>query len=311
MRNISISIIISAFVVLIQSCAPTIYKPLRWQAEKLNIDGQSNDWPSPLRFYDSGSKLSYELCNDSSNLYLALRVTDRRTMMKIRHRGIQFAIDTATGHARYATQCSFPYHGRYEIDPFAGDAELLDDPLTQSSDGTVLQESRKPNQLSEGEERTPQLPITMLIKKFKDIPLADSVLSFPNNYGIEMAMNNNPDELFCELKIPFASFYRSHLSAKDTINPLFFQFHLAAGGDHRPAGGTGQAPHVNLGGMNGGGMRSGGGMHGGSMGGGGMRGGGMHGGGMGGDQSPQRGIGDESNADKVIRFQMRPSYRIQ
>jgi hypothetical protein len=81
-------------VVLFSSFAHQDYDSVTWQKNKVIIDGKIPEWPNPLRFFDSESKINYALSNDSNNLYICIKVTDEATQVKIMRSGIEFMIDT-------------------------------------------------------------------------------------------------------------------------------------------------------------------------------------------------------------------------
>src|SRR5438876_522138 len=91
---------------LLSSCSKTIYDNV-WQSKPVTVDGNSKEWEIPLRFYDSKSKLQYIVTNDSSNMYVCIRVTDERLQAKIMNAGMSVWIDT-TGKNKQQVGITFP-----------------------------------------------------------------------------------------------------------------------------------------------------------------------------------------------------------
>jgi hypothetical protein len=42
----------------------------------IKVDGQNNEWSKPLAFYDKSSKISYEVANNNTHLFLIIQVGD-------------------------------------------------------------------------------------------------------------------------------------------------------------------------------------------------------------------------------------------
>jgi len=309
---------VSLFLLVMIGCTPKVYNSLSWQSKTVVVDGLSNEWSNPLRFYDQASKLSYELTNDDENLYVVFSSKERSTIRKIMRKGLRFSIDTSLGKAKYPMQFTFPYRRDNDLNPFFEDGFARNDSMRgrRFSDSTYR---RNPNDTTHRHHRLtadgkPWQPmLKVLVKGINTKVDADSLLSIPNRYGIEVAVRRDSQIVFCELKIPFAMIYPTAFTAADTSKPFFFQINLEAFEDN------GQRPHRDgaegMGGghsgMGGGGrMGGGGGMGGGRSGMGG--GGGGRGGYGGGGAPPPDGnayVNAQNNAN-VIRFQFRPSLKI-
>ena len=315
MTTISLkSILGSSILVFLASCSPKVYTALQWQTNNVVVDGQSKDWQNPLRFYDPASKLSYELTNDSDNVYVAFSTKERSTIKKIMRKGLKFSIDTALGKGKYPIQFRFPYRNNNDMNPFFEDGFAHNDsmPRHHFSDST---NRHAPNDSTHHRRRQtadgkPWQPMLKVLVKGVNTKTADSLLAIPNQYGLEVAVTRDSQMVFCEMKIPFKMFYRNRITTSDTTNPLFFQVNLDAIEDNNS-----RHPRQPEGFEGSGGGRGGFGGHGGGMGGGrsGMSGGGRSGMGGGGRSGGGEGIPSEGNAyvttqnnANVIRFQFRP-----
>lgn len=314
--NVRLSILGAVVGVGLCSCSSTVYKHIRWQEKAVIVDGQAADWPSPLRFYNSNGKLAYELSNDAQNLYIAIATTDRGTMHRIMRQGITIQLDTLRGKHRIPLKLRLPYHDRFGIDPFSENPSMdAEQPMPNNRAIGQGHHHGKPSSASaeqrplpmEGDTATPRPmhDLQLLAKGLVGASAGDSVLNQENAYGISFGVGRGDERFFCELRIPFAAFYKSKLSVPDTAHALQVSFKLPAmsTGAHRPSMGGGGDQ------MGGGGFHAGmGGMNGGGMGGGGMRGGGM-GHGMPPGEGREGGMGEGSSSQEVnIELKFVPAF---
>jgi hypothetical protein len=66
----------------------------KWQPTPLKIDGNIADWMSRPPYFDNLTKLSFDIRNDSNNLYLVFQIPDQRTQFKIARAGMSLTFDT-------------------------------------------------------------------------------------------------------------------------------------------------------------------------------------------------------------------------
>jgi hypothetical protein len=104
MQKNSISLLaITGAMLLIQSCSNS--KETTSVADKKqpsyfsrtlspHIDGKMNDWGDTLVFFDNNTKCIYSIANDSANLYIYIKATDRQQQMKMIQGGTEVWIDT-------------------------------------------------------------------------------------------------------------------------------------------------------------------------------------------------------------------------
>lgn len=64
----------------------------QWRKTPVNIDGKLNEWVLPLGFYDSKSKLMYDVAMDSVNLYVAMRFPEIETQLKATRGGLSMEV---------------------------------------------------------------------------------------------------------------------------------------------------------------------------------------------------------------------------
>jgi len=267
------------------------------QSTPISVDGKADEWNVPLRYYDKNSHLLYEVKNDKENLYVAFSANESSTIMRVLRNGICLKIDTDMGKNDYPLSVTFPFHNDKQN-------------MKRGRDGRL--ESDQDSLPRERSWRKTNIKLTGFNNK-----AADTISAKENSLGIEAAMQVDKNSVFCELKIPFASFYKAHLTAKDSIKALFFEIDLAAlersdmhmlpkgtpddegvtNHPQRMARGEGASPS--------GGGRMGGGMKGmGGMGGGGHHGGGQRPASNGEEATPSH--NEKQMTPSIFRFEMRP-----
>ena len=256
-------------VFLFSSCSHKVYDAIDWQASKVTVDGNIQEWSDPLRFYDYKSKVNYTISNDRENLYVSMKISDFALRMKIVKGGMEFRIDTS-GKKVFPIAFIFPIANQIVM-------------KTNKRNDVHLQKFRGGQQENTGTNQKPleQARDAQLVG-FK-YPLGGPLSMINNNSGIAAVANiDSLGTLTYEAKIPFNTFYKNTLSAADSNKVFSYEIKVNAlpAPQVRESGNGGQSGGMGNGGMNrGGGM--GGGMNGG-MGGGHRGGGGMNHGGGGG-----------------------------
>ena len=204
---------IAGFIITIciNGCSPKVYDKMNWSSNKVIIDGNSNDWHIPLRFYNSDSKLYYDIANDTANLYISFMADNRITKIKILRKGIYIAMDTANWK-KYPIRMTYPLFKR--IQPNGLKPEYIQKTDAEKPDSDFFK-----RYFQRGE---PQ----MLLTGFRHTGI-NEIMSAKNPLGIEAKMNRlNDSILFCEIKIPFSTFYKERITAADTLKPLSFKIIL-------------------------------------------------------------------------------------
>lgn len=267
MRKYYKTFILFALFGAIVSCTPPMVYKSYWQKTPVVIDGQTNDWDVPLRFFDPKTKLNYSVSNDAENLYICIRATDDDNVSGITKRGLQIWIDT-TGKKAHQVGIACPISKKEETSP------------DNNKETTQATESNPygRNQLYDGMPDTARLnrmhkkflerTQQMHVSGFRTIP--DGIITVPNNYGINLGISwSNANVLVYEVAIPLKSFLKSPLSLSDSTRTLDISFNFSITLKRVNTGGGGMGRGMHGGGMGGGGM-------GGGMGGMGSGGGGGH-----------------------------------
>jgi hypothetical protein len=274
-----VAVLSIGMIYLFSACSPKITYQSGWQSTPVSADGNASEWRIPLRFYDSDTKLNYTLSNDDEKIYLCVRIVDELSQAKVIRNGLNIWFDTL---AKKNKQCGILYpvpslnaednqsdgvgsgggRGGHHGDKRSGGGDV---------DAVKNKFLRQANQMQ-------------LIGFKKGIP---DYLASDNEYGINVSINWDVNNIMIyEAVIPFKTFYKPSLNAKDSLRNFDFSMTIhgfpapekkddgggsgSGGGGGMPGGGGGAA---------GGGMPGGGGMGGGGRGGMGGGGGGGRGGG--------------------------------
>ncbi len=91
--KIQITLFISLFL------SVSIYAQIsssKWQTKPIIVDGDASDWESIPRFFNSESNVQYEFRNDSQNLYVVLRSTNRNTQFQLLRAGFSVKLKVKT-----------------------------------------------------------------------------------------------------------------------------------------------------------------------------------------------------------------------
>jgi hypothetical protein len=270
-ESLSTAIAISLFI--LSGCAPKYIYKANWQNTPVVIDGKTNDWEVPLRFFDTKTKLNYSVSNDAENLYICIRATDDDNVSGITKRGLQIWIDT-TGKRSHQVGILCPIPKKTggttsengEKHGGNGGSENIEEPAqTYTGIPDTSRLTRMHNRFIENAKQ-------MHVSGFKTVP--DGILALPDIYGINLGVSwNNENVLVYEIAIPFKSFLKYPLSPSDSSKILGISFNFTVTPKHVN---NGEGGHGGGGGMHGGGM---GGAGGGMGGGGGRHSGGGEGGG--------------------------------
>ena len=95
MYRLLFALLLLPFLILTQSCSRKLaLESSRFQSPALVIDGAGDDWNKLPRFYDSETKLSYDVSNDGKNLYIVMKAVDSEMKTRILRGGFNVWIDT-------------------------------------------------------------------------------------------------------------------------------------------------------------------------------------------------------------------------
>lgn len=210
---------------LLFSCAPKNIQQLKWE--------KANETKSAVpKYYNSETKIAYEVTNDAQNLYLNILVNDKSTQRQIMMSGLMIWCDTTKKH-NDNFGLNFPMKGRK--------------PPKMTSDNSLIGEAKKLD-----EPRREQLNI-----QFRSINLngfSDGVHNVKNTKGLKLEINFDENGyMMYTAKIPMECLHINSLSEVDSTD--LFSLSINVPGVSLPSGqGGGQGGPPSGGGQGGGGQ---------------------------------------------------------
>jgi hypothetical protein len=186
-----------------------------WLNNHVSIDGDPSEWPQPFRYYDGATKLQFAIANDTSDLYICLKVTDEQAQAKIFRSGLNIWIDPK-GKKKESEGIFFPT--KQERAP----GEHIDREERQPGEQSI----QKPD-ISRLKQHVLMEQITLRVKGFAGVP--DQVLNLQNTFGINAAINWDSLNIMCiEYKMPISAVIGHNFSVADTSKPLGLGFVINA-----------------------------------------------------------------------------------
>ncbi len=217
--------IFSSLVLLILvSCSHKVYQSILWQTNKIQIDGAENDWNIPLKYYDKNLKLNYEFTNDRNNLYFAARTVDESTIQQIASGGLKLQLDTL------AESNNYPYSLTYPVmqGPPNMQGNMQDNTASnQKGNKPEMREitdlqgfNQQPGMTEPFNQEGPQIATKEInLSGFSSIQSEQNTVPFSKAKGIIASYYKNDEGiLFYEMVIPFKTFYKTSITASDTLN---------------------------------------------------------------------------------------------
>jgi hypothetical protein len=155
-----------------------VVEPLNW-AEGRVVDAELSDWGATLSKSHSGQELHYELANDQSNIYVAIRIVDMQRQIQAVTRGVSFMINTE-GRRRPGSSVIFPV-----VDRIGFRAKMAQD----QEEALEIRSAALASVRSIGVADFDQLP--------------NGQISMSNDFGIEaVASIDEDDALVIEISVP-------------------------------------------------------------------------------------------------------------
>ena len=223
-------------ILLIGACTPTVSLKSNWQSKPISADGNASEWFIPLRFYDSESKLNYNLTNDNENIYICARIVDELSQAKVVRNGINIWFDTLAKKNK-ACGILFPI-------PDKNSDDFNPSESSSTKHGT--------NSLDAIKKKFLQTANQMQLTGFKS-GIPDFLAPSSNEFGINVSINWDANNIMIyEAVVPFKTFYKSALVAKDSLKNI--DFSMTIPGFPAPEKKDDGNNSGNGGGMGGGGM---------------------------------------------------------
>ena len=220
---------------LLSSCTSMLLVKSSWNEHQTVIDGKDNDWEDAM-FYIPDAQLTAGIRNDSSDMYLILKATNRQQAFQIMGLGLTIWFDPSGGSSE-KFGIHFPLGGR-EGGGFMRrdqDSDSMESPGRYSSFADMM-----PNELE-------------ILGANENGPVR---LTIADAKGIELQINHGTDGLIYELKVPLhkSPEHPYAINAEGSAVGIGFE-----GGKFEPREGGGREGRGTRGGGEGGGMYPGGG----------------------------------------------------
>lgn len=173
-----------------------------WTNQPVNVDGTSNDWNLPLKFYDNETNLFFAIKNDSNNLYLCFQSKDDIIQTKIMRAGMKIILSDKI-NGKHKSVFSFPLSAKHFPKPVDNPDEIKPDPLA-------------PRQ----SERDAFIARDTMMEA-KGFAKTNGIISTNNISGIRASIGfDSANILTCEVAIPLKELFGDHYDPKDITKDI-------------------------------------------------------------------------------------------
>jgi hypothetical protein len=165
----------------LNSCTSSLLVKSSWNDNKIVVDGKDNDWGDTM-FYIPSAQMTAGVRNDSSNMYVILKATNRQQAFQIMGLGLTVWFDPSGG-----TSEKFGIHF----------------PIGHEDGGALMHRNAGDDQ---DNNQTQNLAFTDMMPNELEILGANENgpvrLTIADAKGIELQINRSPDGLIYELRVP-------------------------------------------------------------------------------------------------------------
>ncbi|MDP2384884.1 MAG: hypothetical protein Q8M29_00810 [Bacteroidota bacterium] len=196
--KLKLTLPIAAILATVASCSPKVAEIIALQKTEVDIDGQANEY-GEFRYYNSEAKMFYALSNDSSNLYLCLKVNDETMQQQIIMAGMDVWLDTLS-KSKERIGIRYPLGGIRPTAPSfreAGEPKGKPDMMTQMKKELLLSQK------------------TMDLRGFKNVANGSNLMQTPEGIKLQVDWDNSNSMIY-ELVIPLKNWYKANLTKSDT-----------------------------------------------------------------------------------------------
>jgi hypothetical protein len=159
-------------------CKDTEFNSI-WRKAEITVDGAESEWSGSF-YYLEEQKVGLGLQNDTDNLYVIIKATDRNTQLQIMRTGLTIWLD-ATGKKKKTLGIHYP--------------------IGMQDYGMTLAMDRQPSQ----DSSKLQKQFTEMLDKIEILGLEKNDrnrIARVNSFGIEASINDTLGVMVCEFKIP-------------------------------------------------------------------------------------------------------------
>lgn len=219
--------------------------PSVWMDKQINVDGLIADWKQEPSLYDQKTKIFFEIANDSTNIYLLLKIKDQQTQIRVMNSGINLEIIKKEKPKRKA-------YIKYPIKEDIGESIQMNQGFPEYRGNNGRNQNDPKDFMIKRRESFKLRSELMEIKGFQT---EDGTYPVRNSKSIKVAIDWNVENtMFCEVRIPIREYYGDSY-AVEYIKTIPLTLKVTLNAVERPNFGPGgERMHP------GGGMRPGGGM---------------------------------------------------
>lgn len=208
-RNITILLLFCIIALCFETCKIESFQS-QWSNQVCN---DSCIFKSPLRFYDTNTRLQYSIFNDNKNLYIYIKATENIAQLKILQNGILLKIDSTSKHKKDVSLL-------YPIPNKSKKKKPI--PFDSQSDWDIYV------------SRFSYDHAYMKITGFKNIKEEEILTN--NQFGLSASISwDNIGGLLYKATIPFARFFKDSITVNDSSKVLSLEIALSQHQDPRDA----------------------------------------------------------------------------
>jgi hypothetical protein len=157
----------------------------QWVEKPLSIDGKLSDWGDSLKYFDEHTQFSFDIRNNQTTLYLAIKSNNKQNLSRILSRGVSFSVN-AEGKKKNGPTIIFPVIDRLG-----------------TTNKSATEKGAPQDQIKEKQQQVISKITKMNVVGFADI--IDGAVSLNNNYGLSASANfDGQDNFIIELAVPFS-----------------------------------------------------------------------------------------------------------
>lgn len=170
-----------------------------WQSSKIVIDGNDTDHEN-FFFYNEETKLTYNVSNDSTDIYLSFKIADQKTIMKMARAGMTIEFKTYVKPTRKAT-FSFPIRGKQN-----------------DENDEMRQAIKKAREGGDKKEMMQAMLNSCVTAEAEDFATSNGLIHISEHKSFDFAIGFNKwDELIYELKVPLKELFGDDYKLEEVV----------------------------------------------------------------------------------------------
>jgi hypothetical protein len=237
--NMKKNIILFSFCLLAsQSFAQEDLVNSEWVVKPRIVDGYITDSRKPYNLYDSNSKIFFRVANDSSNIYLSFKVSDKFEQMKVLKSGMVVILSSKGTKKRKAS---------------------INYPLADSKDASLPESQPQLTKKKDPKKLHDELKVKKYLLELSGFATENGLIEVDPNSFVYVGIDwDDKETMYYDIIIPFTEFFGDNIANKDLTSPLTLK--VVINSMKRPSLESGNRPEGKPADGRGGGMRPGGGM---------------------------------------------------